>query len=107
MVDQIQHTRPVEQGLPHEHVRETTVVNSRSGTGVMAAFVLFVLLAVAGYIFWTTDENVTANTAAPGAEINEQVAPAPASDPARPVPTPEIPAELAPAETTPAPSIDG
>jgi len=112
MVDYTPHTRPGEQGRPHEHVRETTVVRSGNSNGVMAAIVLFILLGIAGFVFWTADENVPANTAAPGAEINQQVAPD--VDPARPVPAPDAPliapdaaAPAAPLETAPAPAIDG
>ena len=111
MVDYTPHNRPGEPGRPHEHVRETTVVRSSNSNGVMAAIVLFILLGIAGFVFWTADENVTANTAAPGAEINEQMAPAPDVDPARPAPAPDAPLIApdtpAPAETAPAPAIDG
>lgn len=112
MVDYTPHNRPSEEGRrPYEHVRDTTVVKS-GNTGVMAAVVLFILLAVAGFVFWTADEAETVNTAAPGAEVNEQVAPA--ADPARPAPAPDAPliapdaAEpAAPLETAPAPATDG
>jgi hypothetical protein len=111
MVDYTPHNRPGEQGRPYEHVRDTTVVKT-GNTGVMAAVVLFVLLAVAGFVFWTADDNQTINTAAPGAEINEQVAPD--ADPARPVPAPDAPliapdaaAPAAPLETAPAPATNG
>ena len=74
MADYTPHNRPGEQGA-YEHVRETTVIHSGNSTGVMAAVVLFILLAVAGFVFWTADDSQTINTTAPGAEINEQVAP--------------------------------
>ena len=117
MVDYTPHNRPSEEGRrPYEHVRDTTVVKS-GNTGVMAAVVLFILLAVAGFVFWTADEAQTINTTAPGAEVNEQVAPA--ADEARPVPAPDAPliepdaaapvetAPTAPLETAPAPATDG
>jgi hypothetical protein len=47
MVDYTPHNRPSEQGRrPYEHVRDPAVVKT-GNTGVMAAVVLFVLLAVA------------------------------------------------------------
>ncbi|MEM5492602.1 hypothetical protein [Hoeflea sp. AS16] len=99
MVDYTPHTRPGEQGRPHEHVRETTVVRSGNSTGALAALVLLVLLGIAGFVFWTADENVTADAAAPGAEVNQQVAPA--AEPARPVPAPDAPL-IAPDAAAPA-----
>ena len=112
MVDYTPHNRP-DQGRPYEHVRDTTVVKSGSSTGVIAAVVLFILLAVAGFVFWTADDT-TINTAPPGAEVNEQVAPALDADPARPVPAPDAPliapdadAPAAPLETAPAPATNG
>lgn len=112
MVDYTPHNRPSEQGRrPYEHVRDTTVVKT-GNTGIMAAVVLFVLLAVAGFVFWTADDAQMVETTAPGAQVNEQVAPA--ADPARPVPAPDAPliapdaaAPAAPAETAPAQAIDG
>ncbi|WP_339762944.1 hypothetical protein [uncultured Hoeflea sp.] len=113
MVDYTPHNRP-DQGRPYEHIRDTTVVKSDSSTGVMAAIVLVVLLAVAGFVFWTADDAQTINSAAPGAEVNEQVAPAVDADPARPVPAPDAPliapdadAPAAPLETAPAPATNG
>ncbi|MGJ8572992.1 MAG: hypothetical protein ACSHXI_20085 [Hoeflea sp.] len=112
MVDYTPHTRPGEQDRPHEHIRETTVVKSGSSTGVMAAVVLFALLAIAGFVFFTADDTQTVNVTAPGAEVNEQVAPD--ADPARPVPAPDAPlvepdaaAPEAPLETAPAPATNG
>jgi len=111
MADYTPHNRPGEQG-PYEHVRETTVVQSGNSTGVMAAVVLVVLLAVAGFVFWTANDSQTINITAPGAEVNEQVAPD--ADPARPAPAPDAPliepdaaAPAAPQETAPAPATNG
>ena len=116
MVDYTPHNRPSEQGRPpYEHVRDTTVVKT-GNTGIMAAVVLFVLLAVAGFVFWTADDAQMVETTAPavesGAQVNEQVAPD--ANPARPAPAPDAPliapdaaAPAAPAETAPAPATDG
>lgn len=117
MVDYTPHTRPAGHDRPHERVRETTVVRSGSSTGPVAALVLLILLGVAGFVFWTADDNQTVNSTAPavesGAQINEQAAPA--EDAARPVPAPEAPliapdaaAPAAPdANPSPAPATDG
>ena len=86
-------------------------------TGVMAAVVLFVLLAVAAFVFWTADDYEAVNTTVPaaesGAQINEQATPA--ENPARPVPAPDAPmiapdaaAPAAPDTTaSPAPATNG
>lgn len=117
MVEYTPHNRPGEQGLPHEHVRETTTVKSDSSTGALVAIVLVVLLAIVGFVFWSSGDDQAVNTTAPGAEINQQVAPDAAIDPARPVPAPDAPAiapdavdpaaPAAPLETAPAPATNG
>ena len=112
MVEYNPYSRPADRARPNERVHERTVVNSGSGTGVMAAIVLLVLLGVAGFVFWTAGDGTAVNPTAPGATINEQVAPDPAADPARPVPAPDAPAiapeaPATPAEPAPAPAIDG
>ncbi|SOE16793.1 hypothetical protein SAMN05877838_1675 [Hoeflea halophila] len=106
MVDYTPHNRPSEEGRrPYEHVRDTTVVKT-GNTGVMAAVVLFVLLAVAAFVFWTADETRVVETTAPAAQVNEQVAPD--ADASRPAPAPDAPLiapdAAAPAETAPAPA---
>lgn len=113
MVDYTPHNRPSEQGRrPYEHVRDPAVVKT-GNTGVMAAVVLLVLVALAAFVFWTADEVATIETTAPaaqgGAQINEQSAPA--AEPARPVPAPDAPLIApeapAPAETVPVPATGG
>ncbi|MDF1610079.1 hypothetical protein PZ897_18005 [Hoeflea sp. YIM 152468] len=116
MVEYTPSNRPGEPGRPHEHVRESTVVKSGSSTGALVALVLVVLLAIIGFVFWSAGDDQAVNTTTPGAEINEQVAPDAAIEPARPVPAPDAPAipeaadpaaPAAPLETAPAPATDG
>ncbi len=115
MVDYTTHTRPTDPALEREYVRETTVVETRRSTGPLAAVVLLVLLGIAGFVFWTADENQAVNSPVPAAQVNEQVAPAADADPARPVPAPDAPL-IAPdaagpaapdAMTSPAPATNG
>jgi hypothetical protein len=117
MVDYTPHNRPSQQGRrPYQHVRDPAVVKT-GNTGVMAAVVLFVLLAVAAFVFWTAEDYEAVNTTVPaaesGAQVNEQAAPA--GDAARPVPAPDAPliapdaaAPAAPDTTaSPAPATNG
>jgi hypothetical protein len=91
---------------PNERIHETTVVRSSNSSGAIAAIVLFIVLAVGAFAFWSANEAPVNTTTDTAPAISEQVAPDPAIDPARPVPAPDAPAiePAAPETTAPAPA---
>ncbi|OCW59026.1 hypothetical protein [Hoeflea olei] len=106
MVEYTPQNRPEDYGRSDPRIRETTIVESRSSSGLGIVIVAVILLVAAGFVFWSYDNDGAAPVAAPDAGVSEQVAPAP--DPALSVPAaPEAAAPEAGAEQSPTPVAPG
>lgn len=116
MAENTTHNRPVEN-TPYttpvdpaarqtdrvRETRDTTVVKSGYSNGMIVGVVLVALLAIAGYFFVTSGDNV-ADTTVPAVESNMETAPA--EQPTPVVPTAEQPVELDPSIGTQTVPVD-